>query len=83
MPIPTMMRNAKKGGLTGGRSLGGTLLRPGKRPSQLWVRTSEAPCGIVTAKRFTSALSSGHANRTSSPGRLPSQCASIAAILSG
>jgi hypothetical protein len=28
MPMPTMMRNAKKGGATGGRSRGGTLLSP-------------------------------------------------------
>src|ERR1700752_446578 len=36
-PMPTMMRNAKKGGLTGGRSAGGTLVRPWNRPSQLGV----------------------------------------------
>src|SRR5712692_8190807 len=34
-PMPTMARNAKKGGSTGGRSCGGTLVRPGNRPSQL------------------------------------------------
>ncbi len=78
-----MTRNAKKGGTIGGRSRGGTLFRPGNRPSQLWVRTSEAACGMVTANRFVSVLSSGQANSTSSPGRLLSQCASIAAIFSG
>ena len=82
-PMPTMARNAKKGGRTGGRSFGAKFLRPGNKPAQLWVRSSEAPWGIVSAKRFVSALSSGHANSTSSPGVLPSQCASIAAILVG
>src|SRR6266568_8944961 len=60
-PMPTIARNAKKGGRTGGRSFGGKSLRPGNRPSQLWVSKSEAPCGMVTAKRFVSVLSSGHA----------------------
>src|SRR6266480_760598 len=36
-PMPTMARNAKKGGRTGGRSCGAKLLRPGNTPSQLCV----------------------------------------------
>ena len=63
LPRATQERSPRDtaSGRTGGRSLGGTLLRPVNRPSQLWVRRSEAPCGIVTAKRFVSELSSGHA----------------------
>ena len=82
-PMPTMMRKAKNTGTTGGRSAGGTLLRPGNRPSGSCLRMSEAPCGIEISKRFSSAFSSGQANSTSAPGLLPSQCASIAAILIG
>src|SRR4051812_44465349 len=48
-PTASMMRNAKNTILTGGRSCGGTSLRPGKVPLSLWVRISDAPCGIETA----------------------------------
>src|SRR6266403_3051989 len=44
-PMPTMARNAKKGGRTGGRSWGGKFLRPGNSPSQLCVSKSEATWG--------------------------------------
>ena len=81
--MPTMMRNAKNTGTTGGRSAGGTLLSPGNRPSGSCVRISEPAFGIEISKRFISAFSSGQANSTSAPGLLPSQCASIAAILIG
>ena len=78
-----MMRNAKNTGTTGGRSDGGTLLRPGNSPLGSCVRISDAPFGIEISKWLRSAFSSGHANSTRSPGLLPSQCASIAAILIG
>ena len=42
-----MMRKAKNTIATGGRSCGGTLFRPLNLPSQLWVSSSEAACGIA------------------------------------
>ena len=81
--MPTMMRNAKNTGTTGGRSLGGTLFSPGNRPFGSCVRTSEEPRGIEIAKRLTSFFSSGQAKMWKSPGFEPSQCASMAAILIG
>ncbi len=61
----------------------GTLVRPGNRPSGSCVRISEEPRGIEMAKRFVSAFSSGQAKIWKSPGLLPSQCPSMAAILIG
>ena len=81
--MPTMMRNAKKTGTTGGRSLRRHALQAGKQAVRACVRISEAPRGIEIAKRFVSFFSSGQAKRTRSPGFEPSQCASMAAILIG
>src|SRR4029079_10644053 len=82
-PIERMMREAKHTVLTGGRSDAGTLLRPGNNPFMRWVRTSDPAFGIDNSKRFTPATSSGQAKIWKSPGLLPSQCASMAAILIG
>ena len=78
-----MMRKPKNTILTGGRSDAGTLLKPGNRPLRWWVRISEAPFGIEISNRLMPAFSSGQAKIWKSPGLLPSQWASMAAILIG
>ena len=69
--------------VTGGRSSGGTLERPGISPSHECVRMSDEPCGIEISKRFFSAFSSGQAKMWKSAGLEPSQWPSIAATLIG
>ena len=58
----------KAAGPEAGRSA--TRSEPGNKPFQLWVRTSEAPCGIVIAKRSSPRFVRPGANNTGSPGRL-------------
>src|SRR5450631_1684089 len=73
-PMASMMRKAKNTFLTGGRSEAGTLLKPGNKPFQVCVRTSEAPPGIEISKRLTPAFSSGQAKMWKPSGFEPSQC---------
>ena len=82
-PIPTMMRKAKKGMITGGRSWGGKVSNPISRAVQLPEAMKLPSLGISIGKRFRSSNGSGRAISTSLAGCWVFQRASIAANFAG
>ena len=82
-PIPTIIRKAKNGISTGGRSSGGKVSSPISRAVQLPEAMKLPSLGISIANRLRSFASSGIAISTSLAGCCVFQRASIAANLAG
>jgi hypothetical protein len=82
-PMPTMMRKAKKGMMTGGRSRGGNVSRPTSRESQVPEAMKLPSLGTTNANRFFCALGSGRPISTSEAGCSVCHRASIAANFAG
>jgi len=82
-PIPTMVRKAKNGITTGGRSCGGNVSSPISRAGQLPEAMKLPSRGISIASRLRSRASSGIAISTSLAGCCVFQRASIAANFAG
>ena len=66
--MPTMMRKAKNGKITGGQSWRGNWSRPFTVPFQLCVRMRLPSRGIAMSNRSVAAFWSGIANRVSGVG---------------
>src|SRR5258708_2500343 len=80
---PTMIRKAKNGMSTGGRSWGGKSVNPTSLEVKLMLAIRLPRTGIEIAYLLLSAAGSGIPNRTSAAGCSSCQRASIAANLAG